>query len=216
MVDVVYTWVDGSDARWLEKKNSALSLVDPEAASRSSSAVSDSRFCNRDELKYSLRSLEKFAGFVTRIHIVTDHQIPSWLDTAHPDIQLVSHEAIFANADDLPTFNSHAIEANLHRIESLSERYIYLNDDFTFYAPCGESDFFDSSGRAVIYFDHRKVVRRPWCFGYDSPVNAAARNNSRLLESLAFSPITHRLDHVPYALRKSVIEELWEKFPDQL
>ena len=29
----------------------------------------------------------------------------------------------------LPTFNSHVIEANLHKIPNLSEHFIYFNDD---------------------------------------------------------------------------------------
>lgn len=31
--------------------------------------------------------------------------------------------------DYLPTFNSHVIEANLHKIPNLSEHFIYFNDD---------------------------------------------------------------------------------------
>ena len=38
------------------------------------------RFADWDELKYSLRSLEKYAPWVRHVYIVTNGQIPSWLD----------------------------------------------------------------------------------------------------------------------------------------
>ena len=38
------------------------------------------RFTDWDELKYSLRSLEKYAPWVRHVYIVTNGQIPSWLD----------------------------------------------------------------------------------------------------------------------------------------
>ena len=38
------------------------------------------RFTDWEELKYSLRSLEKYAPWVRHVYIVTNGQIPSWLD----------------------------------------------------------------------------------------------------------------------------------------
>ena len=38
------------------------------------------RFTDWDELKYSLRSLEKYAPWVRHVYVVTNGQIPSWLD----------------------------------------------------------------------------------------------------------------------------------------
>ena len=44
----------------------------------------------------------------------------------------VTHEDIFPNKSHLPTFSSPAIEAHIHRIPGLSQRYIYFNDDVMF------------------------------------------------------------------------------------
>ena len=71
-----------------------------------------------------------YAPWVRNIYLVTDDQVPDWLDTSCPDVKVVSHREIFANQADLPTFNSHAIESQIHRIEGLSEHFLYLNDDF--------------------------------------------------------------------------------------
>ncbi len=216
MIDVVYTWVDGNDPKWQDKKNAKVKTMASELEVCAKSGTSQSRFHNRDELKFSLRSLSRFARFVGNIFIVTDDQCPDWLNLNHPKIHLVSHREIFPVNNHLPTFNSHAIEANLHRIKGLSERFLYLNDDVALGSAVEESDFFDKHGKMLVYFDHRKVHRRPWWFGYNSPVNSAARNNSRLMNSLSFERINYRLDHAPYALRKSLYQELWEKFPVEL
>ncbi len=216
MIDVVYTWVDGADPMWFQKKSARVKLAASNLNVCSKSGLSNSRFHNRDELKYSLRSLDMFTQFVRKIFIVTDDQVPVWLDTNHPKIQIVDHRDIFPIKSHLPTFNSHAIEANLHRIEGLSEKFIYLNDDVALSSDLIESDFFDDQDRMLVYFDHRKVQRFAWWFGYNAPVNAAARNNSRLLNSLSYDRIDFRLDHAPYVLRKSIYEELWELFPNEL
>src|SRR5690606_37656216 len=82
-------------------------------------AVAEARFRNRGELRYSLRSVAAFLPQVRNIYIVTDSQRPAWLDTSHPKIRMVAHSDIFPAAHR-PSFNSHAIESNLHRIEGLS------------------------------------------------------------------------------------------------
>jgi hypothetical protein len=38
----------------------------------------NNRFRDNQELKYSLRSIEKYAGWVRKIFIVTNGQLPNW------------------------------------------------------------------------------------------------------------------------------------------
>lgn len=108
-------------------------------------AFSENRFSDKDELKYSLRSVEKYANWVRNIYIVTNGQIPNWLNTSHPQIKMVNHKSIFTNQSDLPTFNSASIEFNLHRIKGLSKKFLYLNDDFLFGQPVYLEDFYSRS-----------------------------------------------------------------------
>lgn len=75
------------------------------------------RFADNDELRYSMRSVEKFAPWVRNIYVVTNGQVPAWLDRTHPKIRLVTHEHIFTNRSHLPTFSSPAIESHIHRIK---------------------------------------------------------------------------------------------------
>ena len=54
--------------------------------------VSSSRFQDNEELRYSLRSVERFAPWVRHVFIVTNGQIPSWLNLDYPRVTLVPHE----------------------------------------------------------------------------------------------------------------------------
>lgn len=237
-IDVVYTWVDGSDPRWLRNKREHLARLAQGGAPPHVAAHSEARFLQRDELRYSLRSLERYAPFVRRVYVVTAGQRPRWMVDEHPDLRVVDHEEIFPEPTHLPTFNSRAIEANLWRIPDLSECFLYLNDDILFSAPVSEADFFDERGRCVFYVDRRVVhwgpetrnafhpdvgvpVRNPAAWmadpdAYGHPLHCALRNNSRLLEERFSFRIHNRIEHVPQALRRSLCAELWSEFPKEM
>lgn len=215
-IDAVYTWVDGSDPAWERRKQATLEALGPEAARLHPSATSAVRYKSRDELRYSLRSLERFAPFIRKVYLVTACQVPDWLDVQHPDLELIFHEDLFPDALHLPTFSSPAIECHLHRIRGLSEHFVYFNDDVMLARPTTPPDFFDDEGRCIVYLDQRGVVWDRTDENYDLPVNIAARNTSRPLEADFGYQIRKRVDHVPHALRRSVLEELWERYLKEL
>jgi len=203
-IDAVYTWVNHADVTWQEHWKNAFpdSEFDPD------------RFTSNDELKYSLRSLNKYAPWLNSIYIVSNCQQPKWLDE-HPKIIWVDHSEIFNDINHLPTFNSHAIESCLHNIHTLSEYFIYLNDDFVLNQPCLPSDFFDEAGRSLAYFEPYGMVYSSKT-KEDIPDYLIAAMNSNNLIRKEFpeydSKYLHR--HVPYALKKSVLHRIEEKFPD--
>lgn len=57
--------------------------------------VSASRFEDNEELRYSLRSVERHAPWVRHIFIVTNGQIPSWLNLDNPRVTVVTHQVDF-------------------------------------------------------------------------------------------------------------------------
>lgn len=61
------------------------------------------------------RSLEKYAPWINHVYIVTNGQIPYWLNLDYEKVTVVTHEEIFRDVNNLPTFSSPAIEYNLHR-----------------------------------------------------------------------------------------------------
>lgn len=177
-IDVVYTWVNGSDPVWLESFQkysrdlrgeeeeeeedgdqithadfvvNATEEEEVEEDGAMENRASKNRYRDNQELRYSLRSLEKFAPWVRRVFIVTDNQIPYWLDESNPRITVVTHEEIFPSKSMLPVFSSPAIETQIHRIPGLAEKFIYFNDDVFLGAPVWPDDFVTSTGQKIYY-----------------------------------------------------------------
>ncbi|KAK8386699.1 hypothetical protein O3P69_017869 [Scylla paramamosain] len=113
--------------------------------------IDANRFEDNEELRYSLRSLEQYAPWVRRIFLVTNGQIPHWLNLDHPRLTIVTHQDIFPNASHLPTFSSPAIESHIHRIPGLSEHFLYLNDDVMLMQEVWPEDFFSPGSGYKVY-----------------------------------------------------------------
>ncbi|EDO40260.1 predicted protein [Nematostella vectensis] len=113
--------------------------------------ISANRFADNQELKYSLRSVEKYTPWVRNIYIVTNGQIPSWLDLDNPRVKIITHEEIFMNKSHLPTFSSPAIESNIFRIPGLSKKFIYMNDDVMFGDAVWPDDFYTHANGQKFY-----------------------------------------------------------------
>jgi hypothetical protein len=148
---MVYLWVNGADPKWAAKKNAALvkaGRVPPTAATAN-------RFDDNYELKYALRSMEKFAPWINHVYIVTDNQRPDWLND-NPKVTVVDHKDIIPK-DYLPVFNSNAIEMFLGNIAGLSEHFLFANDDFFFNRPVRPDFFFDKDGNPIVM-----MQEKPW------------------------------------------------------
>ncbi|KAL0280655.1 UNVERIFIED_CONTAM: hypothetical protein PYX00_001881 [Menopon gallinae] len=159
-IDVVYTWVNGSDPLFLKNLHSLKKSVEEAAAVNESFA---SRYEDLEELRYSLRSLEMYAPWVHHIFLVTNGQIPHWLDLEHPRLTVVTHEEIFPNQSDLPTFSSPAIESHLHRIPGLSRYFLYFNDDIILGKPIWPEDFVTETGGIKIFVTWNLPECSPLC-----------------------------------------------------
>ncbi|XP_015673724.1 N-acetylglucosamine-1-phosphotransferase subunits alpha/beta [Protobothrops mucrosquamatus] len=133
--------------------NPAYLLWDLSAISQSKQDedISPSRFEDNEELRYSMRSIERHAPWVRHIFIVTNGQIPSWLNLDNPRVTIVTHQDLFQNLSHLPTFSSPAIESHVHRIRGLSQKFIYLNDDVMFGKDVWPDDFYSHSKGQKVY-----------------------------------------------------------------
>lgn len=209
LVDVVYTWVDSSDPEWTTQRdiwsNRTEILMD--------SAANDERYLDRDELKYSLRSLALYAPFVRNIHIVTNGHRPSWL-VEDERIRIVPHTEIFPDLSVLPTFNSHAIEACLHRIPGLSENFLYFNDDVFLGRDAELGDFYTMAGLIKSRFSPVSVVAADRPALDAAPIDWASYNAvTRMGEEFGLR-FDRKHKHVPHAMKKSMLEELEARLPD--
>lgn len=131
-IDFVILWVDGSDLNWQNKRKKTLG---------NEFKIDETRYRDYGTLKYVFRSIESNCSWVNKIHLVTDEQIPEWLNIQHPKINLVDHHDFIPN-EYLPTFNSSVIETNLFRLTELSEKFILFNDDMYLNNKVEPEDFF--------------------------------------------------------------------------
>ena len=150
-IDFVIIWVDGNDPKWRAVKNQY--DPNPEAGEDDQEV----RYRDWDNLQYWFRAVEKYTPWVRKIHFVTWGHLPSWLNVNHPKLHIVNHKD-YIPEEYLPTFNSHTIEMNLHRIKGLSEQFVYFNDDMFINKPMKPRDFFvhgkpcDTFAMDCIYF----------------------------------------------------------------
>lgn len=152
-IDVVYLWVDGADKKWRAARDEWYEKT----FNKKHETTNNSLYRDNGELKYSLRSIEKFIPWANHIYIITGfNQKPKWLNTDNPKITIISHEQIMPK-NALPTFNSNSIEMCIPNIPNLSEKFILMNDDTFFNKSVGPDFFFDKRGRAIVlYNNHHK------------------------------------------------------------
>lgn len=201
-IDAVFTWVDCTDKSW----QSAWNETYPEKP------FDLDRFTSNEELRYSLRSIKKYAPWFNKIFIVSNCERPGWLSRSDERVQWITHDEIFPSLLTLPTFNSHAIESCLHRIQGLAENFVYFNDDFLISLPCLPNDFFDEYDRPILYFEECAPALSDLHSAEAPDYLLASMNSSELI----FKNFQHRPrlqhKHVPYALKKSIIEEMEARF----
>ncbi|UXN31285.1 stealth conserved region 3 domain-containing protein [Glutamicibacter sp. M10] len=202
-IDAVYTWVNGNDPKWSAKRKEATGDFSP-----SGLAGGEIRYLNRDELRYSLRSLHQHAPWLRHIYVVTDGQRPAWL-SEHEKVTVVDHRDIFPDDSVLPVFNSHSIESVLHNIPGLSEHFLYLNDDVFLMRDQVPENFFTSVGQAKFFPSSTKMNE----LGQEAePHEAAGMNNRLLLEADFGVTITQGMLHTPHPHRVSVLREISSRY----
>lgn len=133
-IDFVVPWVDGNDPQWKKEKTKYW-----ENGEKDSGSIN--RYRDWGLMKYWFRSVEKFTPWVHKIHFITWGHLPNFLNIKNPKLHIVRHDD-FMPLGGLPTFSSHALEVNLHRIKGLSEHFVYLNDDTFILRKMSEEKFF--------------------------------------------------------------------------
>ncbi|KAG0265560.1 Xanthine phosphoribosyltransferase 1 [Linnemannia exigua] len=149
-------------------------------------------------------------------------QVPSWLDRSiatREKIDVVHHSAFFKHKNNLPVFNSVAIESQLHRIPGLSDVFIYLNDDMIFGMPASQADFWTPQYGFVfqlLLHDRRTPFptdfkgTEPLHCGYDENIRYANLQLSRRF-GFRYRPL---IAHIGQVVNRSILEEaeaLWPK-----
>ena len=154
-IDLVYLWVDGNNPEWLAKRAAFLD-------GKTDNSLTNSRsYLNNDELKYSLRSVERYAPWIRNIFILSDNQKPKWLDISNPKIKIIDQNDILPNKS-LPCFNSNVLEHFLYKIPNLSEHFLLSNDDMFLNRTVLPNTFFAADGFPIIRLNRKPFRRFRW------------------------------------------------------
>ena len=234
-IDFVLPWVDGNDPEW---RKSFLAHL-PE--SEKSDDTREVRYRDWGLLRYWFRGVERFAPWVNKIHFITCGHYPDWLNLEHPKLNVIKHSD-YIPAEWLPTFSANSIELNLHRIDELSEHFVYFNDDFFLIDKVTPERFFrhglpcdmaslDAIVSCVVtnnfahivlnnitvinqQFKKKDVLRTYWHKWF------RLEYGSYLLRTLALLPwpyfVGFRDTHLPNAFLKSTLREVWENYGNLL
>ena len=230
-IDFVIPWVDGLDPSWQSERAKYSSLESSGAEAKWNAGAQ--RYRDWGVLKYWFRGVDKFAPWVRKIHFVTWGHVPEWLDTTNPRLNIVRHKD-YIPEKYLPTFSSHTIELNFHRLPGLARQFVYFNDDMFPVSPLKPTDFFthglprDAAIESAIHltqngiraeiddlyiinanFDKRKC-RRGNFFKWWNPLY-----KGKLIRSLLSLPygnfIGFFIEHASVAYLKDTFEEVWAK-----
>lgn len=151
-IDFVVTWVDDSDSNWQSKRNQHSNV-------KSKSNVAKTTFREWGAFRYWFQGVEKNAPWVNKIYLVTDHQSPKWLNKNNNKIALVNHDD-YIHKDTLPTFNTNAITARMHKIPGLSNKFVYFNDDMYILNPVKPTDFLKVGYRVIwLYTNQLHLIK---------------------------------------------------------
>uniref|UniRef100_UPI0015CEABF5 stealth conserved region 3 domain-containing protein n=2 Tax=Enterobacterales TaxID=91347 RepID=UPI0015CEABF5 len=140
-------------------------------------------------------------------------QCPKWL-TPSDRVRIVDHSDII-ESQYLPTFNSHVIEAHLHKIPGLAEHFIYFNDDVFVARPLPAGHFFRSNGIASLFMSKKSLAIMQGK-GADTPTLSASLKSAAILNHDFSFLIDHPLVHTYVPLRKSMFEECWRLYRAEL
>lgn len=205
---IVYTWVNGSEACYNERRKRA-------GLSRGGS----SRDKEMGELKYSIRSLLKFAPWLEGpIFIVTPGHVPEWLDTNNPRIRVVDQDDLLPKEKPnmaIPTFDTNVIEQYLHKVPGVSDVFIHMNDDYLFVKPVAPHRLFSCDGglRMLTEINHIRHVpaqkTNAWL--------ASVRNTVQLMDATyGGEHVVNFLKHAPFVYSRQAFNEIHRKFGKEL
>ena len=206
-IDVVFTWVDNTDKAWQKKYEQYKS--NSRNAGLGQYATDSARFDNHNELFYSVKAVKRYLPWVRNIYIITDNQVPTWLNKVK-GVTVIDHTEII-DLQYLPTFNSHVIEAFLYRIPNLSEDFIYFNDDVFVARELPKEHFFSANNISSLFVSTKNLYDMQKK-GVETPTLKASLHSIKLLQRHYSYNIKNPLVHTYFPLKKSGYEKAWKLF----
>ena len=142
-MDIVITWVDANNKEWLNEKAHWHYLF------KGTQVNHVANYSSFDEIRYVLRSIEKYMSHYRHIYLVTNNgSKPKWLKQTSR-ISIIDYRDLMPN--NISTYNSNAIESQLYKIPNLSEYFLYFNDDILLTKSLKMEDLIDSNTGKLLY-----------------------------------------------------------------
>lgn len=232
-VDLIYTWVNGSEETYLYRKADAVMaaatrLAPPLKSGNLPTGVVPvnvtvgSRERDSGELRASLRSVKKnMAWHSGRIIVVSPGHVPDWLSLLDPRVHVI-HQDVLAEFDGQRyTANTNTIEPLLHRLPNVSEFYVQINDDCIVAQPSSADQLFDAANDGLPAFLFENSVISP--IGYmANPVRrnkaiwlSSVYTTAALVETQAGRGQRHYLKHAPFTMSTVAAKHIYDKWRGQ-
>ncbi|KAJ3438926.1 hypothetical protein M0812_14941 [Anaeramoeba flamelloides] len=239
-IDAVIMWVNGSDTIFQKEKQNEYFKYDncekncPYLIETKMSWCCPTRnkkenkvrFTEHHELKYLLRQIERFAPWIRRIYLVTNNQIPNWLDLSNERIQIAVPSEFVKYPESLPTFSSPALESQIHRIKGLSRLFLYFNDDFFITKPIWPSDFITQDNQYklrtawhIAKSDLKIYQRNPLQKTLSKPDNIYTESvkYTDTIFDLTFGKGNRKVaPHAPMIIDREIMERIWKEWPNEM
>ena len=227
-IDFVITWGSNDDPEWKKQYE----YYSAKAGRTVDSSIY--RYRDWDMLYFLFRGIEKFAPWVNKVYFVTNANPPKWMNTKHPKL-IVLNDKDIVPSQYMPTFSCFPIEFNFHRIEGLSDKFVYFCDDmfiidnvfpthfFRNGLPCdmaimsavchSKANVYDNCcfmAKALVnqYFEKTKVVKKNIFKGYPPSIPWVVKANLRYLRLPQFPGFS--LNHLPQIYLKKTYDEIWK------
>lgn len=121
-IDFVITWGSNDDPEWRKEYEYY--------SAKAGRTVDNSvyRYRSWDLLHFLFRGIDKYASWVNKVYFITNANPPKWMNTKHPKLVVLNDRDVVPS-QYMPTFSCFPIEFNFHKIEGLSDKFVYFCDD---------------------------------------------------------------------------------------
>ena len=167
-------------------------------------------------------SIEKYFKDFRNIYFITNNgKLPPCIEVKKNYIPILDYDLVGNR-----TYNSNSIETSLHKIEGLSEYYLYLNDDFLLAKPTSISDFIDEKTKKLIWYEESSMIHKffnkypkinkIWnkLFRKHDHIVSIARN--KLYKKLNYKKKPNQIGHCPRMFKKSMVIDFYENFKEEI
>lgn len=219
IIDIVYTYVDFNDKKWLKQKNKDCNI-------KNAGNLNYRYNSNLEEIKYSVYSVEKyFKNKFRNIYFVTNNgKLPKCISNPKDNYIPI----LYTDLVGYRTYNSYVIESNLHKINGLAEYYLYFNDDFILNKKLKICDYIDTKTNKLIWYKETNIL-----FNLALSKNLLVRNFIKLFAKADCGTIEARdklykmlkinnnskigqIGHNPKIFKKSMVKKICKKFKKEI